>query len=353
MWRRVEKTNKEHGLMDIQVSQAPGRVAFTQLIDLASEAVGGKVLFANDDFFAEKENLLKRASPVFIATKYTDRGKWMDGWESRRKREVGHDLCIVKLGIPGILHGVNIDTSFFTGNFPEYASLEACESDSDDVKVLEAKEWVPVLPKSELQGHTQNYFFIAHSQRVTHLRLRIFPDGGVARLRVHGMANPSLSDLKGVIDVASAKMGAQVISANDSYFGPRDNLIFPGRAEHMGEGWETRRKRGPGHDWLILRLAGSANIQSIEVDTHHFKGNFPDACSIEGAMIGKKLLACDFRDQSHQWTEILPKHKLKADFAHKFSSELKSLNQKFDHIRLNIYPDGGVSRLRIMGVLNL
>jgi len=339
--------------MDIQVSQAPGRVAFTQLIDLASEVVGGKVLFANDDFFAEKENLLKRETPVFIVTKYTDQGKWMDGWESRRKREVGHDYCIVKLGIPGVIQGVNVDTSFFTGNFPEYAALEACESETDELKNLESKEWTTLLQKTELHGHTQNYFFVSHPKRVTHLRLRIFPDGGIARLRVHGTASPSSSELKGSIDVASAKMGAQVISANDSYFGPKDNLIFPGRAQHMGEGWETRRKRGPGHDWLILRLAGTSKIQSIEVDTHHYKGNFPDSCSIDGVCVGKKLLACDFRDQVHAWTEILPRQKLKADFSHKFSSELKSLEQKFDHLSINIYPDGGVSRLRVMGVLEL
>lgn len=340
--------------MEITTSSAPGRVPFIELIDLASAKVGGKVMFANDDFFAEKENLIKPEAPIFIAGKYTDNGKWMDGWESRRKRVPGYDHCIVKLGLPGEISGVNIDTSFFVGNYPEYASIDACEMQEDaSLDAVQKAHWIPILMKSPLNGGTQNYFSISDSARFTHLRLNIFPDGGVARLRVHGKVKPTAEQLKGTIDVAAAANGATVITCNDHFFGAKEHLIYPGRAEHMGEGWETRRKRGPGFDWIIIKLAGNAKIKKIEVDTHHFKGNFPDMCSLEAVNLSDvQMLACDFRDRKDiAWTEILPKMKLQADHKHVFEKELiaATAGQKYNYVKLNIYPDGGVSRLRIFG----
>ena len=342
--------------MNITPSTSPGRVPFIELIDLASAKVGGKVLFANDDFFAEKENLIKSEAPIFITGKYTESGKWMDGWESRRKRVPGYDHCIVKLGLPGEISGVNIDTSFFVGNYPEYASIDACEMSEDaSVDALQKANWKPILVKSSLNGGTQNYFFIQDSSRFTHLRLNIFPDGGVARLRVHGKVKPSAEKLKGIIDVAAAAHGATVVTCNDHFFGAKEHLIYPGRAEHMGEGWETRRKRGPGFDWIIIKIAGHAKIKKIEVDTHHFKGNFPDQCSLEAVSLNEsEMLACDFRDRKDiSWTEILPKMKLQADHKHIFEPELitSALDKKYNYVKLNIYPDGGVSRLRIFGEL--
>lgn len=343
--------------MDIQTNLTPAKVPFTDLIDLASVKVGGQVLYANDDFFAPKENLIKVEAPVFIPGKYTENGKWMDGWESRRKRVPGYDHCIVKLGLPGKIEGLNIDTSFFVGNYPEYASVEACElPENATLPELQKATWIPILQKSPLQGGTQNYFTVSHPGRTTHLRLNIFPDGGVARLRVHGQVRPSADQLKGTIDVAAAANGATVVTCNDHFFGAKEHLIFPGRAEHMGEGWETRRKRGPGFDWIIVKLAGQARIQKIEVDTHHFKGNFPDQCSLEAALLPEgSWLACDFRDrQDLVWTELLPKVKLQADHRHVFEKELHAapLTKSYNYVKLNIYPDGGVSRLRIFGVLS-
>lgn len=342
--------------MIITPSTAPGRVPFIELIDIASAKVGGKVMYANDDFFAEKENLIKPEAPVFIAGKYTENGKWMDGWESRRKRVPGYDHCIVKLGLPGEISGVNIDTSFFVGNYPEYASIDACEMpEKASLEEVQKAQWKPILAKSPLNGGTQNYFAIASDARYTHLRLNIFPDGGVARLRVHGIVKPSADSLKGTVDVAAAATGATVVTCNDHFFGAKEHLIYPGRAEHMGEGWETRRKRGPGFDWIIIKLAGLAKIQKIEVDTHHFKGNFPDMCSMEAVNLSDaNLLACDFRDRKDiAWTEILPKMKLQADNKHVFEKELlqAAIAQKYNYVKLNIYPDGGVSRLRIFGEL--
>lgn len=335
--------------------QAPRvqNVPFLSLIDLASELVGGRTLETNDDFFAPMANLLKPEPAVFIPGKYTEFGKWMDGWESRRKRNLGpgndHDWCVIQLGLSGVIRGVNIDTAHFTGNYPEYAALDASQ---------DGKSWSEILPKSKLLGGTENLFQIASDKRWTHVRLRIFPDGGVARLRIHGEVLPDVAALrasKTEIDLAAAASGATVVTCNDMFFGQKDNLILPGRAKTMGEGWETRRRRGPGHDWIIVQLATPGRISKIEVDTNHFKGNFPESCSIEGCVFPKRgLLACDFRDRADlQWTEILPRTKLQAHTQHFFEKELKAaaLSQAYDYIRLNIYPDGGVSRLRVHGTV--
>ncbi len=329
-------------------------VPFLDLLDLACEKVGGRALETNDDFFAPKENLLKAPAAIFIPDKYTDQGKWMDGWESRRKRGVGpgndHDWCIIQLGLPGVIRGLNVDTAFFTGNYPEYCAVDACESTSQPG--ANAK-WTELLTKSKLRGGTENLFPIADNRRWTHLRLRIFPDGGVARLRVHGEVMPDLKALqaKGAVDLAAAENGGTVVTCNDMFFGQKDNLILPGLAQTMGEGWETRRRRGPGHDWIIVKLAAAGKIQKIEVDTSHFKGNFPESCAIEGCVYpARDLLASDFRDRTDlTWQEILPRTKLKANTQHYFEKELASVAAKFDYIRLNIYPDGGISRLRVYG----
>jgi len=328
---------------------------YTELIDLASERLGGAVLYANDDFFAEKENLLKPGTPVFIEGKYTDRGKWMDGWESRRRRTPGFDWCLIRLGLPGIIRGVVVDTSFFRGNYPEQCSLEACAVDGQpDVEELmgEAVEWTEVLPVSQLQGDSQNPFEVQSKRRFTHLRFRIFPDGGVARLRVYGEVLPDWRALarRGEIDLAAAENGALVLACSDMFFGHRHNLIMPGRGVDMGDGWETKRRRGPGHDWSVIKLATRGVIKRVEVDTAHFKGNYPDTCSLE---------ACDAEGQivdeanisSFSWREILPRTKLQAHTRHFYEEELES-NAPVTHVRFNIYPDGGVSRLRLYGTIS-
>ena len=311
------------------------------LIDLASELVGGAVLEASDEFFAEKENLLKAAEPVFIRDRYTDRGKWMDGWESRRKRTPGHDWCIVRLGLPGRLRTIDVDTSHFLGNFPPHCSLDASNN---------AREWTPVLGKVGLEGGNHNLFDIASGDRFTHVRLNIFPDGGVARLRVYGEVVPDLDKLKSSpqpVDLASVANGGLVVASSDSFFGHQQNLIFPGRPQNMGGGWETRRRRGPGHDWIIVRLGARGSIRRIAVETEHYKGNYPDRCSIDicdAANAAESELAAG----KVPWNEILPETKLAADDLRMFESELKPADAA-THVRLNIYPDGGISRLRVFG----
>lgn len=330
---------------------------FSGLVDLASERIGGKALLASDEFFAEKENLLKPSRGIFIPDKYTDRGKWMDGWESRRKREAGHDWCIIKLGFAGIIKGIDIDTNHFLGNNPAYASIDACVA-SDDAKVerLEEKAWQEILPKSPLRPGSQNLFAITTDNRPiggeggwTHIRLNIFPDGGVARLRVFGEVVPAWRTIAkdATVDLAFVGNGGSVVAASDMFFGNKENLIMPGRAANMGDGWETKRRRGPGHDWAILKLGKPGRIETIEVDTNHFKGNFPDRCSID-ALNAPNAIVDSLTWQEFSWTEILPQTKLQADTQHYFQKELTPL-PVCTHVRLNIFPDGGVSRLRVWG----
>ncbi len=294
---------------------------FTDLVDLASERLGGTVLSATDDFFAPKENLLKPGPAVSIPDKYVDTGKWMDGWETRRHRAPDHDSCVIRLGAPGIIRGIVVDTAHFTGNYPEKCSLEA---------VADHEQWTELLPPSPLKGDARNLFTIDDPHRYTHLRFHIYPDGGVARLRVHGEVVPeTLGDF---VDLAAVENGGSVIDASDMYFGSRHNLIFPGRASGMHDGWETRRSRGEHHDWCLVELAANGIIKRVEVDTLHYKGNFPESCEMEteGAV------------------EILRRTPLQGHSLHVFEKEL--LLAAASRVRFRIYPDGGVSRLRVWGV---
>jgi allantoicase len=325
---------------------------FTELIDLASEKLGGAVLFANDDFFASMNNLLKSADPVWIEGKYTDDGKWMDGWETRRRRsprlDEKFDWCVIRLGMAGQIEGVVVDTAYFKGNYPSHCSIEVCASDAQsDIAALLADDvaWNEILPLSGLKGDSKNRFLVKSSGRVTHLRFKIYPDGGVARLRVFGYVLPDWDALRkrnSEIDLAAAENGGDVPLASDMFFGHRQNLIMPGLARDMSDGWESQRRRGPGHDWCIVRLGAAGNLTRVEVDTSHFKGNYPESCSLEGGVSDGGSL------ESITWSELLPMSKLQSHTRHIFSAELFDIGV-VTHIRLNIYPDGGVSRLRLFG----
>jgi allantoicase len=316
------------------------------LIDLASELVGGSVISASDEFFAPKENLIKASAPVFISDRYTDRGKWMDGWETRRKRTPGHDWCIVKLGPAGIARILSVDTSHFLGNYPSHCSMDGANVESDP----QEGDWFPVLRKSRLEGGRQNNFDSEHAGRLTHVRLNIFPDGGVARLRVFGGVVPDIEKLKSSlepVDAAAVMNGGRALMASDEFFGSLQNLILPGRPANMGGGWETRRRRGPGYDWIIIQLGVASLIQKISVETEHYKGNYPDRCSID-ACFAPDVLVQSLIAGHVAWREILPESKLEADSVRIFESELKP-GAAATHVRLNIYPDGGISRLRVFG----
>ena len=326
---------------------------FTELIDLASERLGGAVLVANDDFFAPKENLIKASAPVFIEDKYTDRGKWMDGWESRRRRTQGFDWCVIRLGLPGIVRGVVVDTSFFRGNYPEHCSLDGAPLSGLPTEADltgDAVAWVPLLPQMSLSGDSQNPFPIQFEERVTHLRFKIFPDGGVARLRVYGEVVPDWDQLKGAggyVDLAAVENGGLVLACSDMFFGHRHNLIMPGRAVNMSDGWETKRRRGPGHDWAIIKLGRPGQIRRLEVDTSHFKGNFPESCTLEACNLSNATSE-ELTNLSTSWSSVLARTKLQAHTRHFFDQELQDTGV-VSHLRFSIFPDGGVSRLRVYG----
>jgi allantoicase len=314
--------------------------SFVDLVNLASERLGAAVVAANDEFFAPKENLIRQAPAVWREGEYTDRGKWMDGWETRRRRDAGdHDWCIVRLGARGIVRGVDVDTSFFTGNFPEACAIDACDvAGLPSVDALARGAWREIVPRSMLSGDSHNLIAVEGAAPATYLRLRIFPDGGVARLRVHGEVVADWDRLRrqGDVDLAASEHGGVVVACSDMFFGSRHNLIMPGEATHMGDGWETRRRRGPGHDWTIVRLGAEGTIRRVEVDTRHFKGNAPGACSIDAS-----------RDEQ-EWKELLPRTPLYPDTRHRFEEELKPIGE-VTHARLNIFPDGGIARLRLFG----
>ncbi len=324
---------------------------FTALADLASARVGGRAIAANDDFFASTSNLLKPEPAIFIPGKYTSRGKWMDGWESRRRRAPGHDWCIVSLGLRGVVHGVNVDTRYFTGNYPSHCSLDALDAQGRlraSVHGAEGAPWTTILPKFELRGDDDNFLAIDDRRPWTHVRLNIFPDGGVARFRVYGEAAIDwgrIARAGRAVDLASILNGGLVLGASDMHFGAHDNMIMPGRAKNMGDGWETRRRRGPGSDWAVVRLGAPGMITRVEIDTNHYKGNYPESASLEGCHApGATLEAL----ASATWTELLPRTKLRPHHRHYFSMELGSAGP-VSHVRINIFPDGGISRLRIHG----
>jgi len=329
---------------------------FTDLIDLASDRLGGAVLAANDEWFAPKEGLIKPGKPEWREGLYTERGKWMDGWETRRRREPGEDWAIIRLGAPGQVRGVVIDTSFFTGNYPESASVEACEVDGTPPASRftdGSVSWTNILPSTPLQGDTANAFAVDGApHRSTHLRLTIHPDGGVARLRAFGVVRPSAELLAPgeLHDLAAMEVGGYVLECSDMWYGHRQNLILPGRSTHMGDGWETRRRRGEGHEWTIVQLAARGTIERVELDTDHYKGNAPGACTIECCDVGASHADAPFDAARQAWRELLPRTTLQPHTRHRFAREIA--RQACTHVRLNIHPDGGVARLRLFGRLD-
>jgi allantoicase len=311
---------------------------YLSLPDLALRSYGGSVIAANDEFFAEKENLITPGPAAFNPATFGHKGQIYDGWETRRRRTDGHDWAIVRLGLPGMVRGVVIDTSFFTGNFPPYASVDGAAVDgyppADEVAA--GAGWVPLLPRVELSGDGRNEFDVREAGRITHVRLSIYPDGGVARLRVHGEVVPDPRLWAGLsIDLAALENGAVVTGCSNMHYASPTNLIAPGLARVMGEGWETARRRDDGNDWVSVRLAGAGAVRLLELDTTHFKGNAPGAASVRSHHDG-------------DWFELLPRTSLLPDTRHRFVVEGDRVASE---LRLDVFPDGGMARLRAYGRL--
>lgn len=309
------------------------------LPDLASRLLGGGVVAASDEFFAAADNLVSAGPPRFDPGTFGAKGQVYDGWETRRRRGPGHDHAIVRLGVPGIVHGVVVDTAFFTGNYPPYASVEACAvAGYPSPAELAGADWVTLVPRSALRGDTRHEFDVDDRRRVTHVRLCVYPDGGVARLRVHGEVVPHPALLPGPVwDLAALEHGGLVVDCSDMFFGAPANLIAAGLARTMGEGWETARRRDGGNDWVLLRLAVPGRIRLAELDTSHFKGNAPEAATLRGTADP---------DDPAGWFEILPRTRLQPDTRHRFPVAPTGVAS---HVRLDIFPDGGMARLRLFG----
>ncbi|XP_056150929.1 allantoicase [Lampris incognitus] len=374
------------------VAAAAEELDFVQLNDLACERNGGRVIFATDEWFAPAANLLKRDAPQFDSSAFTDFGKWMDGWETRRKRTAGFDWCIIQLGVPGVIHGLDVDTSFFTGNHAPHVSIQAaCLNEPPDltlegdrtgmaasdsqlaaVATLCSESWAELVPISQLKpGYSDschNYFRVGCPARVTHLRLNLYPDGGVARLRVYGIGQRDWSSLPGHmnIDLVALANGGVCLGYSDAHFGHPRNMIGPGRAVNMADGWETARRldrpkqlktdeRGilqqSGWEWAVFRLGHPGLVTEIHIDTNHFKGNFPDSCRMEACCLTLEEEVRSIRDgwNHGKWEELLPPQKLRPHHVHVYRREQLVVRGAVSHVRLVIAPDGGVSRLRLWG----
>jgi allantoicase len=314
--------------------------------NVADARLGAVALYASDEFFAAKERLLQPTEPEWRAGLYDDHGKWMDGWESRRRRAPGHDYCVVKLVAASTLAAVDIDTRFFTGNYPPYASVQACRSDGPpDANT----SWTELLAQSALQGNQRNVFELHSTGIWTHLKLNIYPDGGVARLRAFGCIYRDWDHAGGSepLDLVAVLNGGMALACSDEHYGSMAHLLLPGRGASMADGWETRRRREPGYDWVILRLGHRGRIQRVEIDTAHYKGNYPHQVSMHGALL-QAGAGADLSSQCLYWPLLLEPQLLQADSVHRFGAELRDLGP-ISHVRVNIHPDGGLSRVRLFG----
>ncbi|MFY1650358.1 allantoicase [Solwaraspora sp. WMMB762] len=323
----------------------------TRLPDLASRALGGGVVAANDEFFAAADNLVDPRPPVFAAGTFGAKGQVYDGWETRRRRLPGADHAIVRLGAPGMVRAVLIDTAHFTGNYPPYAAVDGCcLLGYPGPQELVAARWTPLVPRTALAGDSQLVVPVDVPARQTHVRLTIFPDGGVARLRVYGEPVPDPDLLTEVLDLAAVEHGGRVEACSDRFYGSPQQLLLPGPARTMGEGWETARRRDDGNDWVQVRLCAVGVVEFVELDTSHFKGNAPAAARLLGTDLTGTDPALDGGSgvDSTDWPELLPLTPLQPDTRHRFRLDRP---RPVSHVRLDIHPDGGMARLRLFGRL--
>ncbi|MDK1472195.1 allantoicase [Streptomyces sp. 549] len=323
---------------------------FAALVDLADRRLGASVIAANDEFFAHRENLLRPHPAEFDPEHFGHKGKVMDGWETRRRRgadqdqphptDADHDWALVRLGTPGVIRGIVVDTAHFRGNYPQAVSVEATSAPATAFpEDLLAAEWTPLVPRTAVGGHAANGFAVDVERRFTHLRVNQHPDGGIARLRVYGevVPDPAWLAALGTFDVVALENGGSVQDASDRFYSPAVHTIQPGRSQKMDDGWETRRRRDKGNDWIRYTLTGQARIRAVEIDTAYLKGNAAGWAALVG------------RDgEDGEWTQLLPRTRLQPDTVHRF---LLDDAPAVDHVRLDIFPDGGISRLRLFGSL--
>lgn len=315
---------------------------FTGLPDLASSVMGAEALLSSDAFFAGHHNLVKPGEPEFDPAAYTERGKLMDGWEPRRRRHPGHDWAILRI-CPGDLVGVDIDTRHFLGNHAPYASLDAtiAPADASGAWLRDHATWTPVLDQALMDRGGHNVFALKPFSGATHVRLNIYPAGGVARLRLFGRPHPHGHDR---IDLVGARNGGRALACSDMFFSRMDNLLRPDEAVDMGDGWETKRSPLPKRDWVILALGQAGHIDTVHVHTRHFKGNYPTGIRIEA--LHWPDAPPHALSYSEDWAVIVPDHPLGPDRGHDMPVERQG---PWTHLKATILSDGGISRLRAFG----
>jgi allantoicase len=309
---------------------------FEQQSELSARRMGGTVCYSNDEFFAAADHLIADHAPSFEPATFGPKGQIYDGWETRRRREPGHDYAVVRLGAAGVIAGVVVDTAHFLGNYPPEISVEACGQEGYPAPAdLEVADWVTIVPRSSVGGGRRNPFTVTDPARFTHVRLSIYPDGGVARLHVFGTPVPDPRLLVyGICDLAAAELGGAIEASSDTFYGPAANILLPGNARTMGEGWETARRRDGGNEWAVVRLAARGTIGLVDLDTTHFKGNAPGSAALAG------------RDGDGDWRDLLARTPVRPDTRHLFAL---TDGEPVTHVRLSTFPDGGLARLRLVG----
>ena len=321
------------------------KAKFKNTVNLAETKFGSKIIYKTDEFFGAANRILSATKPIFKEGLYDKHGKWMDGWETRRKRKVGHDFLIIKLGRPGKIYDVDIDTSYFSGNQPSQASVQACFSKKNPTKKT---AWKTILNKKKLAPDRNHNFKINNHSTFNFIKLNIFPDGGVARIRLNGIVDLEKINLYGNdVNLSSILNGSTIVGCNNEHFGKAENVLSPGTGVNMGDGWETRRSRGKNFDWIIIKFGKPGIISRLEIDTHHFKGNYPESLTVQSAFLPNKQNSKKILTNSKNWRIFLNKTKLKPHKKHLFRSNNKK--NKVNYLKINIFPDGGISRIRAFG----
>ncbi len=319
-----------------------------RLVNLASPRLGTTVVAASDEFFGARERLIGDADPVFVPGKYDENGKWVDGWETRRRRQLGHDWCLLRLGVAGVVAFIDVDTRHFTGNYPPGAAVEGC---ADEGTPTAASRWLPLL-SVPLGPDARHVHHVADIGPVRWLRLSIFPDGGVARLRAYGRPVADHGTRAAEVELSALRHGGRILGYSDAHYGDPSVILTQGRGRDMGDGWETRRRRDPGHDWMVVALGTPGVIRRVEVDTAHYKGNYPDRVSLQAcpAALAAALSDDAVVNQSMFWPDMLAPQPARADHVHGFAHDLLAALGPVSHVRLNMHPDGGISRFRVFGL---
>lgn len=333
----------------------PEHSDFLAYPDLASRALAGSVVWATDESFAERENLIRSTEPTFDPHEFGNKGKVYDGWETRRRRhdEIGeNDAAIVRLGVPGQVKGIVVDTAWFTGNYPPAVAVYGLTCDEylsgEEIAALPDSDWFTLVPPTDARGDHRHLFEIfpageAAARRVTHVKLEMIPDGGIARLRVHGQPAVDPRFISGTIDLAAVENGARVTHCTNMFYSRPDHVISLGRARNMGEGWENARRRDDSNDSVTVQLAGEGRVRWVEFDTSYFVFNAPGDMKLTGITADGEEL------------ELVGKTRVLPDTRHRFAvsdaAEGTTGPTPVVAVRADVYPDGGISRLRVWGEL--